>query len=220
MQELEQPQPDPPIPLPLPPPETPLPPAPQPAEAEEEDPEPPVKPKATFVDFDLDSTVANQIPHQPSEYAVNRIEQIEYVELWYFTNEGCKEASTPTSTAVDNTFSILNTKSGLALQPIKASKASRNAIPDERLSWEQIMMARHTMIATANRVGWIKKLTLAIAQLYINLEGLKAAGYNPRALILYHTVVRRQWHEALNGRGNSFNIGIINEELYNRLENQ
>ena len=51
------------------------------------------------------------------------------------------------------------------------------------------MTARHTMINIADRVGWDKKLTLALAQFYINLEGLKSDGYNPRALILYQAVI-------------------------------
>ena len=201
---------------PNPPPEPPL----HPNLPQEENPDPPLKKKATYVDFDLNTTIANQIPHTPSEYAVGRMEEIEYVELWYFTTEGCNEASKITPTAADNTFGILDTKSGLALQPIKTTKASKNAIGDEALSWEQIMTARHTMIATANRVGWDQKLTLALAQFYINLESLKASGYNPRALILYHAVVRKQWHDALKGRGDSFNISHINETLFAKLENK
>ena len=66
---------------------------------------------------------------------------MEYVELWYFSSEGCKEASKAALTAADDTFGILNMDSGLALQSIKATKASRNAVVDEHLTWEQIMTA-------------------------------------------------------------------------------
>jgi hypothetical protein len=176
--------------------------------------------KAVFIDFDLDTTIADRIPHTPSQFAVGRIQDMEYVELWYFTTEGCKEASKATPTTADNTYGILSTDSGLTLQSIKATKASRNAIADENLNWEQITTARHTLIATANRVGWPDKHTFALAGLYINLEALKAAGYNPRALILYHAVVRRQWHEAMKGRGTPFNLSIVNEKLFGKLENQ
>ena len=150
-------------------------------------PRPPNKKKATYVDFDQNATIVSWIPHYPSEYVVRKIEDFEYVELWYFT-EGCNEASKATPTAADKAFNLLNTKSGLALQPIKATKASLNAIMDEQLSLEQITTARHTMITTANQVGWVQKLTLALAQLYIGLEGLKAEGKSTRALILYHAV--------------------------------
>lgn len=82
-------------------------------------------------------------------------------------------------TITDEAFSLLSTKSGLALQPIKATKASLNAVVDEYLTWEQITTARHTLIATANRIGWAHKLTRALAELYIDLESLKAEGKNP-----------------------------------------
>ena len=82
------------------------------------------------------------------------------------------------------------------------------------------MTARHTLIGTATRVGWPPKYTFALAEFYINLEGLKAEAYNPQALILYQAFVRRQWHEAMRGRGTLFNISIINEKLFVKLENQ
>lgn len=182
--------------------------------------QPPHPKKKVFIDFDVKTMVSDRVPHNPGQYAVGRIADMEYVELWYFTTEGCKEASTAAPTTTDNTFSILSTASGLALQSTKATKASRNAINDEHLTWEQIMTARHTLIATASKVGWPQKHTLAHAQFYINLEGLKAAGYNPRALILYHAVVRRQWHETMCGQGDPFDLSNINEKLLVKLENQ
>ena len=142
------------------------------------------------------------------------------MELWYFTTEGCQEANKATPSVADKTFGLLKTNFGIALQPLKATKASKNVMVDEYLSWEQIMTARHTMINTTSHVGWNKKLTLALAQFYINFEGLKSDGYNPRALILYQAVVQKQWHEVLKGQDRPFNISIINDELYTKLENQ
>jgi hypothetical protein len=79
---LEEPDPQPgPLPPPRAPPTPPL-----------GDVQRPPKKKATYVDFDQDATIVSQIPHYPSEYTVEKIQYIEYVELWYFTTEGCKEA--------------------------------------------------------------------------------------------------------------------------------
>ena len=183
-------------------------------------PQPPTQRKVVYIDFDLDTAVTDRVPHNPSQYATGRIENMEYVELWYFTTEGCKEASKATPTAADDTFGLLKTDAGLALQSIKATRASRNAIPDEHLTWEQITTARYTLIQTATRVGWPQKHTLALAEFYIRLEGLKAEGYNTRALLLYHAVVRRQWHETMRGQGKPFNLSIINDGLFTKLENQ
>ncbi|KAF9783748.1 hypothetical protein BJ322DRAFT_1007851, partial [Thelephora terrestris] len=186
-----------------------------------EEPRSPPRKKATFVDFDQDATISSQIPHHPCEFAIRRTENIEYVELWYFTTEGCNEASKTTLTAADNVFNLLGTGTGpVSLQPMKATKASPNAITDEHLTWEQIMTARHKLIATANQVGWNQKLTIALAEFYIGLEGLKASGKNTRALILYHAVARKLWHQALRGRGDPFNISRISEKLLAELENK
>lgn len=145
---------------------------------------------------------------------------MEYVELWYFTTEGCREASKATPTAADGTIGILNTTTGLTLQPINTTRASRNATIDEHLTWEQVMTARHTLIQTAIQAGWPGKHTLALAEFYVRLEGLKAEGRNSQALLLYHATVRRQWHEAMSGRGNPFNPSIFNKALFTKLENR
>jgi len=151
--------------------------------------QPLTKKKAHFPEFNPDSVITDRIPHPPSQFAVGKIEAQEYVELWYFTIEGCKEANKTTPTTADDTFGFLNTDTGLALQPIKASKASRNVISDEQLTWEQIMTARHNLIDTLTQADWPQDYILSLAELYINMESFKAAGYNPRALILYHAVV-------------------------------
>jgi len=49
------------------------------------------------------------------------------MELWYYT-EGFREAGNTTPDTADDTFGIVDTDVGLALQPVGAAKASRNAI--------------------------------------------------------------------------------------------
>ena len=79
------------------------------------------------------------------------------------------------------------------------------------------MTARHNVITTVSQTGWLEKHTFTLAELYVNLESLEASGYNPRALMLYHAVVCRQWYTVTEGRGTAFNI---NEKLLNKLENR
>ena len=136
------------------PPAPPPPPSPPPPHIPEDEPAIPANKDLSFFNFDPDSTVPDRIPLSPSEYAVGKVKVLEYIELWYFTTEGRNDAGKVTTSVVDDTYSFTSTAgSGLALQPIKASKASRNALIDECLSWDQIMTARHSFIATANDVG-------------------------------------------------------------------
>lgn len=205
-----------------PPPDPPAPPAPfiPPAPQQEDEVRQTIKKKATYVPFHPDAKIPSRLPMNPSDYAIGKMEDIDYVELWYFTIEGCQEAGKAVPTVADNAFGLTQDGPAVALQPLKASKASSKAVIDECLTWEQIMTARHIIVATANRVGWDQVLTFALAQFYITLESMKAEGFKPQALILYHAAARQLWHDGLKGRGDSFNISNICEKLFSRFELQ
>ena len=102
---------------------------------------------------------------------------MEYVELWYFTTEGILDVSKLALTTPDESIGLVRTETGLAIQPIKALKASWNAILDESLSWEQIVMARHNVLDAAAK--WPKEHRRSMVEFYMNLEALKAMGTNP-----------------------------------------
>ena len=208
---LEEPQP--------PPPNPPLSPPPNPPPTPPADDLQPPQEGIAFPEIDEDAMIDNRAPLLPLQFAITKIQAMEYVDLWYFTTEGCKEASQAVPTTPD-TFGLLNTEAGLAFQPINATKPSKKAIIDEHLGWEQIMTARHTFINMVRQAGWAPHLIQAWAEFYIKLEGLKADGRNPRALILYHATARRQWHQVRRPGVKRFNLSLINTALLNTLENQ
>lgn len=182
------------------------------------DPPLPPRKKTAFTDFDVNSSIPEHLPFFPAQFATDKVKSMDYVELWYFTSEGITDASKTTPTATDDTFGLLRTDSGLALQQIKATRASRNVIADEYLTWDQISTARHNILNAA--AGWPDKHRIALAEFFMNLESLKATGTNPRYLIAYQAVSRRLWHSALKGPGHPFNIANINQALMLKLENQ
>ena len=143
---------------------------------------------------------------------------MEYEELWYFTSEGILDASKITPMTSDETIGLIKTDTNLAIQPIKASKASWNAILNESLLWEQITTGRHNILKAASK--WPEEHRFSMAEFYMNLEALKATGTNPQVLILYHAVACRQWHNSLKGEDKRFNIAKINQGLLTRLESQ
>ena len=142
---------------------------------------PPARKKITFTDFELNTPIPESLPFFPAQFAMDKIKSMDYAELWYFTTEGILNASRITLTAADDTYGLLQNNGGLALQQVKASRASRNVISDEALSWDQIATARHNLVdATA---GWPDRHRMVLAEFFMNLESLKATGSNPRALI-------------------------------------
>ena len=58
--------------------------------------EAPTKKKPTYVDFNLNAPIASWVLHSSSEYAIGKVKNIKYVELWYFMTKGCREAGKAT----------------------------------------------------------------------------------------------------------------------------
>ena len=172
------------------------------------------KKKPKMKDFDKATTVGNYIAPRPAQYALRRVEDFDYVELWYFTPEGCSDATQLQLTLHDDTFGLTKVDDVVALKSISSLKASRNVVPDAELSFRQVSMAKNTFIQLMTKYQWSEKAINAFAQLFTQLElhPLRQREFGERALITYQARVRREWHDQLK-LGSAFNIGILNEDL-------
>ena len=186
--------------------QAPLDPPPQGAEAE--------KKKLKMKDFDDATTVGNYIAPRPAQYALRRLEDFEYVELWYFTPEGCSDATQLQLTLNDDTFGLTKVDDVVTLKSISSLKASKNLIPDAELSFRQVSMAKNAFIPLMAKYQWSEKAINAFAQLFTQLElhPLRQREFGERALITYQARVRREWHDQLK-LGSAFNVGTLNEDL-------
>ena len=165
-------------------------------------------------DFDDATTVGNYIAPRPAQYALRRIEEFEYVELWYFTPEGCADATQSQLTQYDDTFGLTKVDDMVTLKSISSLKASKNVVPDAELSFRQMSMAKNAFIPLMTRYQWTAKSINAFAQFFTQLElhPLRQREFGERALITYQARVRREWHDQLK-LGSGFNVGILNEDL-------
>ncbi|KAG1903868.1 uncharacterized protein F5891DRAFT_1184813 [Suillus fuscotomentosus] len=95
------------------------------------------KKKPKINDFDAGAIVADVIIPRPSQYAIQKIKSMEYVELWYFSPDGCREASiTSRSTSdSDDAFGFAKVDGMVALKTLASFKASSKALQDHDLSW-------------------------------------------------------------------------------------
>jgi hypothetical protein len=172
------------------------------------------KKKPKMRDFDEATSVGNYIAPRPAQYALRRIEDFEFVELWYFTPEGCSDASQLQLTQHDDTFGLTKVDDLVTLKPISSLKASKNVIPDAELSFRQVSMAKNTLIPLMTKFQWSEKAINAFAQLFTQLElhPYRQREFGERALIIYQARVRREWHDQLK-IGSAFNIGKLNDDL-------
>ncbi|KAG6905765.1 hypothetical protein DXG01_000843, partial [Tephrocybe rancida] len=73
--------------------------------------------------FNPQMRVGNTLAPRPSSYAINKLSNFEYCELWYFSMEGCEDALRTQQTEADDS-------------------ASKRVIQDEELSWEHPFVTR------------------------------------------------------------------------------
>ncbi|KAF8810965.1 hypothetical protein BYT27DRAFT_7253102 [Phlegmacium glaucopus] len=185
----------------------------QPAERDVERPDLEKK-KPKMREFDDSAIIGNYIAPRPAQYALRRIEDFEYVELWYLTPEGCIDATQHQSTQNDDTFGLSKVDDMVTLKSVSSLKASKNVLPDTELSFRQMSMAKNTFIPLMTKYQWSEKAIGAFAQFFTQLElhPYRQRDFGERALIIYQARVRREWHDQLK-LGSAFNIGIINEDL-------
>src|SRR5271156_245834 len=105
-------------------------PVPQALPVPEEDRDDAEKKKPKMKDFDDATTVGNYIAPRPAQYALRRIEDFEYVELWYLTTEGCSDASQH-----DDAFGLAKVDDMVTLKSFSSIRASKNVVPDAELSF-------------------------------------------------------------------------------------
>ena len=104
--------------------------------------------------FNENTMVGNFISPTPSTYALCWLETFEYVELWYFTQEGCTEAAQNQCTQMEDTFGLTKLNNIITLRPEAAIKVSKNAIPDIDPTWCQMKITKFLLIQHASKAKW------------------------------------------------------------------
>ena len=176
------------------------------------------KPKLNPIDPEL--LIAKWIELRLSSYALNKLGNLEYVELDYFTTRGCKDAMADTSKSVSHdTLTFMQLGDTFAIRPLAVVRPSKHIRNDEELSWEDMMDAKNVMLHFMAKTGvWQAEHTLCLATFYVNLDCHPRKGQKngKQALILYQSRARREWFEALKW-GVSFNLALIQDELLHSL---
>ena len=172
------------------------------------------KKKPKIGDFDEGRMVSDHVIPQPSQFAIGKLKSFNFVELWYFTDEGCHEAQDSSRAQSDDAYGLTKIDDLVALKPVASFKASRNVIQDADLTWRQMNIAKNNMLRYMDLCGWPPRHSQSFAHFYFNLEldPMRARPNGEKVLILYQAKVRRQWHDDLS-RGEGFNISQINQRL-------
>ncbi|KIK34501.1 hypothetical protein CY34DRAFT_97876 [Suillus luteus UH-Slu-Lm8-n1] len=164
------------------------------------------------------ASVGDTLTHRPSQYTIHKLKSFEYVELWYFSPDGCREAADEAKSAADSTFSFTKVDDFIALKPVAAFKPSRKVIQDHSLKWRQFDMAKNSFLLYMNKLNWPKKHQCTITMFFMNVisHPHRSEPFGERALLLYAAHIRRDWHDTL-ALNNAFNISVFNTILLKNL---
>jgi len=172
------------------------------------------KKKPKINDFDESKHIPNVLLPRPSQYAIQKLKQFKYVELWYFSPDGYRDAARESRSTADDALGITKNDDVLTLKPTASVKASKNALLDHELPIAEFFQAKNTFLQQAKMANWPEKHINALSFFYWNLEvhPMRILPHGDKIILTYASRVRHQWHDDLKA-DTAGNISTINLNL-------
>ncbi|KAJ7841945.1 hypothetical protein B0H13DRAFT_2365456 [Mycena leptocephala] len=129
------------------------------------------KKKPKLGDFDAALIIPDFLGPCASNFAKKKLDDKQYVELWYWTKEGCLDAdSLRAGVKADESFGITQISSTLSLKHLTAFKASKKVVHDEDLTWAQLSISKTGFLAAIEAAGWPKEHRTAVSSFFYAIE--------------------------------------------------
>ncbi|KAG1854882.1 hypothetical protein F4604DRAFT_1685892 [Suillus subluteus] len=156
----------------------------------------------------------------PSPYTIRKLDKGDYVELWYFTNDGLDDAKLKSS--VDEDAMIMATLAGGNTAWVSAA-STRNAaavVDDENLTFENFCQACPHIIDAMQEASWpadhVRMMALFWRNLQVHDFRSEREALAQKALLVYQAEQRKRWHIAVKSAGGAYDLSRINETLLAR----
>ncbi|KAF5377919.1 hypothetical protein D9615_006696 [Tricholomella constricta] len=166
--------------------------------------------------FDPNLSVASVIVPRPSSYAINKLANFDYCELWYFTQEGCEDAQRSQRSEADDAFGMAKMGEMVMLRPVASVQASKRVVQDADLTWEQFHYAQRSFVEHVLKAGWPEDHAQSLVRFFVHLENSPYINREngKQILLTYQARVRRNWMDVMKqSEGAVFNIALINNDL-------
>ncbi|KAG2028865.1 hypothetical protein BDR07DRAFT_1383456 [Suillus spraguei] len=181
------------------------------------------KKKPKMNGFNATLTVGDFITPRPAQYAISKINNFEYTELWYFSPDGCKDAQRSSQSTAEDGYGLTQVDNAvLALRPLSAFKASKSAIPDHELTFLTFLRAKNTFLTHISKAKWPQANIDALSLFFWHLENhpiRNNSDIGDLVVLHYASRVRQDWHDRLK-RDEAFNIGVLNENLIRSINDE
>jgi hypothetical protein len=171
--------------------------------------------------FAATASIGDEIALKPSAFAINKLKDMKYIELYCFSPAGCRDHANQRMSTAEEAFGFSygiapdgSTGSALTLKPVSALAHPGKIVPDENLTWEQVRDAKACYLSHIIEAGWNKAHIDALVGFFINLDShpYSDSPEGKQALVWYQAHAREDWHRKL-GTTESFNLAILNKTL-------
>lgn len=162
----------------------------------------------------------------PSKYTLKQMESGNYIELYYFTNQGIMDAKEVATAPSNGTYTWKQQEDGTSTI-VDSTESKRglktDPLPDDKLSWEQFFEATPRMLQLMARYNWPQDWIDMHHQFWLNIQSHRWRTSNDplakKALLVYQAEQRRNWHYAISTPF-GYSIAEIEEELLKRTRDE
>ncbi|KAG1800929.1 uncharacterized protein HD556DRAFT_1534060 [Suillus plorans] len=153
----------------------------------------------------------------PCSYALKKLDKGEYVELWYFTNDGLDEASIK-KTIDDDTMILSTLADGSTAWVSSAStRSARSVVNDENLPFEEFCQACPCFLTAIEEAEWPEDRVRMMARFWMNIQVHKFRSLRDpiaqKTLLVYQAEQRRRWHIAAKSSVGPYDLSEVNEKV-------
>lgn len=180
------------------------------------------KKKAKNPELDTSATLGSDLLPYPSALTIEKTHDFKWTPFWNYGHQACLEARNIVRAEHGRTIDLVAGPDG-GLSVATASRESPRAVPDELLTWDQILEAKTVFLHVAAQVGWSEEIRLAFAQCILNLDNhwmRRVKPYGTTILVRYFARARLEFFSRLSLGEKAFDISFINEELLKFLREE
>jgi hypothetical protein len=160
----------------------------------------------------------------PAHSALRKLRNHQFVEMWYWTNNGLDTADRlKANIPDDSSLALITSDDGTpSFVPSISAHSKLSVIPDEELSFEQFGQAAIRMITAMRQCNWDPSHVNMFISFWRNIEThpwrASRIHRQQRALLVYQAQQRLNWHKTI-GSPAAFNLSIINQTTLNNTLN-
>ena len=158
---------------------------------------------------------------QPARHILKKLEKKEFVEIWHFTAQGCREAAVIDASNPEDRYCLVGAEKGIQIQAFGTSAVSEKVIKDEFLPWSLLTEGKTRLILSMKTCGWSKEEAAELIKFYVNLDThwIRSEDYGLETVMRYQERVRCHWTRSVKN-GMPYAVGTINDTLMSEYQRQ